>query len=268
MDPYRSIVITGGGGMLALALKNVLDARKLKYVALDRKALDVTSENALKTMFAANEPTLLINCAAHTKVDLCEDEKEKADAINGHGVGYLAKLSREHGTTLVHYSTDFVFNGSGTRPYRTDDPVGPLSAYGSSKLLGEQKLQESPPERWMILRTAWLYGRGGPNFPRTIVERARQGGALKVVNDQIGSPTYTADVAEATFELLDKNAQGIFHVTNTGSTSWHGFAQAAVDEFGVPVKVGETTSAEWLKIRPKQAHRPAYSVLDGSTLKR
>ena len=120
----------------------------------------------------------------------------------------------------------------------------------------------------MILRTAWLYGRGGPNFPRTIVERARQGGALKVVNDQIGSPTYTADVADATFDLLDRKARGIFHVTNTGSTSWHGFAQAAVDEFGIPVQVGETTSAEWLKIRPKQAHRPAYSVLDGSTLEK
>lgn len=266
MDLYRSIVITGAGGMLALALKNVLDARKLKYIALDRKSLDITSEDSLSTMFAAHKPTLLINCAAHTKVDLCEDEKEKADAINGHAVGNLAKLSREYSTTLVHYSTDFVFSGSGARPYRTDDPVGPLSAYGSSKLMGEQRLQESAPERWMVLRTAWLYGRGGPNFPRTIVERARQGGALKVVNDQIGSPTYTADVADATFELLDRNRQGIFHVTNTGSTSWHGFAQAAVDEFGVPVQVGETTSAEWLKIRPKQAHRPAYSVLDGSKL--
>jgi dTDP-4-dehydrorhamnose reductase len=268
MDLYRSIIITGSGGMLALALKNVLESRKLSYTAFDRKSLDVTSEESLKTMFAEHKPTLLINCAAHTKVDLCEDEKEKADAINGHAVGHIAKLSQECGTTLVHYSTDFVFNGSGTRPYRIGDPVEPLSAYGSSKLLGEQKLQASPPEHWLILRTAWLYGRGGPNFPRTIVERARQGGALKVVNDQIGSPTYTEDLSQATFDLLDHNAHGLFHVTNTGSTSWHGFAQAAVDEFGMPVTVGETTSAEWLKIRPKQAHRPAYSVLDGSALEK
>jgi dTDP-4-dehydrorhamnose reductase len=268
MDLYRSIVIAGGGGMLALALKNVLDSRKLKYVALDRKSLDVSSTDSLQSIFAEHKPTLLINCAAHTKVDLCENEREKADAINGHAVGHIAKLSGDHGTTLVHYSTDFVFNGSGTRPYRIDDPVGPLSAYGSSKLLGEQMLQASPPKHWLILRTAWLYGRGGPNFPRTIVERARQGGALKVVNDQIGSPTYTADLAEATFDLLDRSAHGIFHVTNSGSTSWHGFAQAAVDEFGVPVQVAETTSAEWLKLRPKQAHRPAYSVLDGSALEK
>ena len=266
MDLYRSIVMTGGGGMLALALKNALNGRKLRYIALDRKSLDVTSEDALRAMFADQKPTLILNCAAHTKVDLCEDEKEKADAINGHAVGYLAKLSREFGTTLVHYSTDFVFNGSGTRPYRTDESVGPLSAYGSSKLLGETKLQESPPQRWLILRTAWLYGRGGPNFPRTIVERARQGSPLKVVNDQIGSPTYTEDVAQATLDLLECNAHGILHVTNSGSTSWHGFAQAAVDEFGVPATIGETTTAEWLKIRPKQAHRPAYSVLDTSAL--
>jgi len=268
MDLYHSIVITGGGGMLALALKNVLEARERGYVALDRKSLDVTSEASLKAAFAEHKPTLLLNCAAHTKVDLCEDERDKADAINGYALGSIAKLARDHGTTLVHYSTDFVFNGAGTRPYRIDDPVGPLSAYGSSKLLGEQKLQESPPENWLILRTAWLYGRGGPNFPRTIVERARQGGTLKVVNDQIGSPTYTADLAEATFDLLDRNAHGIFHVTNSGSTSWHGFAQAAVDEFGVPVRVGETTSTEWLKIRPRQAHRPAYSVLDGSAMEK
>ena len=262
MELYRSIVITGGRGMLAQAVVNVLEKRKLAHVALDRAKCDITQENEVARVFAEHKPTLLINCAAHTKVDLCEDEQEKADAINGHGVGNLARAAREHGTFLVHYSTDFVFDGKGTRPYRPDDLVNPLSAYGRSKLLGEKLLQENAPEKWLIARTAWLYGRGGPNFPRTIIERGRQGQPLKVVSDQVGSPTYTQDLAEATFDLLDRNLTGIWHLTNSGSTNWHEFAKAAVAEFGVNAAVTPITTADWAIIRPKQAHRPSYSVLD------
>ena len=145
--------------------------RGLRAVALDRSACDVTSDAIAAELFSRHHPTLLINCAAHTKVDLCEDEPAKADAINGHAVGRLASLAREHGTFLVHYGTDFVFDGRGARPYRADDPVNPLSAYGRSKLMGERLLQDHAPAQWLILRTSWLYGRGGPNFPRTIVER-------------------------------------------------------------------------------------------------
>jgi len=177
-------------------------------------------------------------------------------------VGTLAGLAREYGTTLVHYSTDFVFDGAGTRPYRADDPVNPLSAYGRSKLLGEQKLQQNAPARWLILRTAWLYGRGGPNFPRTIIERARQGAPLKVVSDQVGSPTHTVDLARATLDLLDRNLAGIWHLTNSGSTSWYDFARAALEEFAIGGSITPISTADWGVMRPKQAHRPAYSVLD------
>ena len=268
MGVYGSILITGGKGMLAHALLRVLAKRGLSAMALDPAALDVTNDARLREVFAEHKPTLLLNCAAHTKVDVCEDEPQKADAINGHAVRQLATLAREHGTFLVHYSTDFVFDGRGTRPYRTDDPTNPLSAYGRSKLLGEQLLQEHAPEQWLILRTAWLYGRGGPNFPRTIIERGRLGQPLKVVNDQVGSPTYTVDLADATFELIDRSLTGIWHVTNSGQTSWYEFARAALAAFSVAAEVSPVTTADWLKLRPKQAIRPAYSVLDTQPLAR
>lgn len=254
--------------MLAQAFTAALSARGLHAALADRTLCDITRESHVRQFFNEHNPTLLINCAAHTKVDLCEDEREKADAINGHAVGTLAALSREHGTFLVHFSTDFVFDGTARRPYRTDDPVNPLSAYGRSKLLGERKLQENAPPKWLILRTAWLYGRGGPNFPRTIVERARQGQPLKVVNDQVGSPTYAEDLAEATLDLLDRGLTGLWHVTNTGSTSWFDFARAVLDEFAVAGTLSPITTADWLKMRPKQAVRPAYSVLDTDALAR
>ncbi len=262
MDLYRSILITGGKGMLAQALRQRLDSRNLLYVAPGHADADVTNPDQLKQLFTVHQPTLVLNCSAHTKVDLCEDEKEKADAVNGHAVGTLASLAKEHNAFLVHFSTDFVFDGSGTRPYRTDDPVNPLSAYGRSKLLGEQLLQKNAPARWLILRTAWLYGRGGPNFPRTIIERARQGAPLKVVSDQIGSPTYTADLAQATLDLLDRNHTGLWHITNSGQTSWYDFARSALEEFAIGGSITPISTADWALIRPKQAHRPAYSVLD------
>jgi dTDP-4-dehydrorhamnose reductase len=262
MSVYNSIVITGGKGMLAQALLRVLGNRGFSAIAPDRASVDVTDDSRLRELFARHEPTLLLNCAAHTKVDLCEDEPQKADAINGRAAGQLAALAREHNTCLVHYSTDFVFDGRGIRPYRAGDPPNPLSAYGRSKLLGERLLQEHAPAQWLILRTAWLYGRGGPNFPRTIVERGRAGQPLRVVNDQIGSPTYTLDLAEATLDLIDRGLTGLWHVTNSGQTSWYDFARATLEAFSVPATVGPISTADWLKLRPKQAARPAYSVLD------
>jgi dTDP-4-dehydrorhamnose reductase len=262
MTPYDSILITGGNGMLAHAFQRNLAARRLKAVAVDRAACDITREQDLRSLFATHRPTLLLNCAAHTKVDLCEEQQELADGINGHAVGLLAALAKEHGTFLVHFSTDFVFEGHGSRPYRTDDPVGPLSAYGRSKLLGEQKLQENPPQRWLIARTAWLYGRNGPSFPRTMVERGRAGQPLRVVNDQVGCPTYTEDLAAATLDLIDRDATGLWHLSNSGQVSWFDFAKATLEEFGVNADVAPTTTGEWFKLRPRSAVRPAYSVLD------
>jgi dTDP-4-dehydrorhamnose reductase len=261
MNQFDSIVITGANGMLAHALTDALHARQLKPVLLPHAACDLASEADVSKIFE-HRPTLLLNCAAHTKVDQCEQEPELANRINGTAVGQMAGLCKQHGTTLVHVSTDFVFNGRGTQPYRIDEPVAPLSAYGKSKLLGEIELQKNAPANWLIIRTAWVYGRHGANFPRTMVTVAKAGKPLAVVCDQVGAPTYTVDLAGGILALLDKKAHGIFHITNSGQTNWCDFARAALKQFGVDHPVSAITSADWEKQKPNAAARPRYSVLD------
>ena len=266
---FDRVVITGGGGMLAQALVRSLRARGNHVVALNHAACDIASESDVYRTFMELKPTLLINCAAYTKVDQAEQEPDVAEAVNGYAVGTLARLAKQYGTALVHYSTDFVFDGTGTRPYRADDPVKPLSTYGRSKLLGERELQSNAPPRWTIIRTAWLYGPGGPCFPQTMLSVARAGKPLSVVNDQTGSPTFTYDLADATLELIDCGATGIWHVSNSGQTTWFDFAAAIFEEFAVkPVELKPSTSAAWKQARPASAIRPAYSVLDTSPYER
>jgi dTDP-4-dehydrorhamnose reductase len=258
MSDQDSILITGGGGMLALAFKKLLPKAHFP----PRASLDITDVKAVADVFDAIRPKLLINCAAYTKVDLAEQNEEAANQINGHAVGLLAKICDKHNTTLVHFSTDYVFDGKIRRPLKPDDPLAPQSAYGRSKLLGEKLLQQNAPKNWLIIRTAWLYGPGGPSFPQTILNAARAGKTLSVVDDQIGSPTFADDLAAATLQLLDHHATGIWHMTNDGSVSWHDFAAAILEEFDVPANLSRTTSADWKKSRPTSAVRPAYSVLD------
>jgi dTDP-4-dehydrorhamnose reductase len=254
--------------MLGHALADVLAERGCKPVALGRGQLDVTDHLALSRTFSEYKPTLVLNCAAHTKVDLCEQEEKQANAINGAAAGDLAVLCRASGAVLLHVSTDFVFDGSSRRPYLATDRVNPLSVYGKSKLLGEQLIQKSPPDRWLIVRTAWVYGRHGANFPRTMVQAARAGKPLTVVNDQIGAPTYTVDLAGAILDLLDSGASGIWHVTNSGQTNWYDFAAATLEEFGVRAEISPISSVEWAQKRPTSAVRPGYSVLDLAALER
>lgn len=266
MSVTDSILITGGGGMLGRALADCLTESSRKFVALTRAQLDISDQSALEKAFADHKPTLVLNCAAHTKVDLCEKELEKADAINGRAVGHIAALCRSSGAAMVHVSTDFVFDGLLFRPYRPTDPTNPLSAYGKSKLLGELELQKHAPSRWLIVRTAWVYGRGGANFPRTMVQAAQAGKPLTVVTDQIGSPTYTADLARAILDLVRHDKWGCWHVTNSGETSWFDFARATLQEFGLHAEISPISSAQWSQKRPDSARRPAYSVLDTTEL--
>ncbi|HEX8341559.1 MAG TPA: dTDP-4-dehydrorhamnose reductase [Tepidisphaeraceae bacterium] len=262
MSIYDRILITGGNGMLASSFRKRFEPMNLNVVYADRGVIDVCSASSADNAFAEIRPTLVINCAAYTKVDLAEKEPEKADQCNGHGVGHLAKLCKQHGAMLVHYSTDYVFDGSQTRPLQPGDPLGPLGAYGKSKLLGEKLLQENAPERWLILRTAWLYGPGGACFPATMINAARAGKALKVIDDQHGTPTFTHDLVDGTLELVHRGATGIFHLTNSGETTWFDFTKAILEEFDLKSDLWPTTSAAWKQIKPDSAHRPAYSVLD------
>ncbi len=251
--------------MLASAVAETLRRRGHGVVGIDLPECDVTQPADVARIFLTHRPTLLVNCAAYTKVDLCEEQQELAAAVNGRAVGLLAEQAKVYGTRLIHISTDFVFDGACTRPYRTDDQTNPLSAYGRSKLLGEEQLRQVDPPGWIIARTAWLYGRNGLSFPRIMVEKGRAGEPLRVVDDQVGSPTYTYDLAEALLDLVDHQATGLFHVTNSGSANWYEFAKAVLKEFGVMANLTAITTEEFRKARPKQARRPGYSVLDGSS---
>lgn len=263
MSIFDSILITGGAGMLAGALQREFSARGHMAPCLPRAKLDIADLQSLAKAFDRCRPTLVLNCAAYTKVDLAEKEPDRADEINGRAVGRLARICRERGAALVHFSTDYVFEGSVDRPLKESDPVGPRSAYGRSKLLGETLLQDDAPEKWMILRTAWLYGPGGPNFAATMINAARAGKSLSVVADQHGAPTFTGDLSAACFDLLEKNAtSGIYHVTNAGRTTWFDFTRAILDQFNLNAPLTPTTSAQWRTNRPDSALRPLYSVLD------
>jgi dTDP-4-dehydrorhamnose reductase len=259
---FDRVLITGGGGMLAAALRRALEQRGVKPHVFARTGCDVTDEGALRKLFDAVHPTLVLNCAAYTKVDLAENESELATRVNGIGAEILARVCHARGAKLVHYSTDYVFDGTLRRPLRPDDPVGPQSAYGKSKLIGEQAIQRVSGLDYLILRTAWLYGPNGPNFVKTMVNVARAGKPLRVVNDQVGSPTYTLDLAAATLDLVDRDAHGIWHVSNAGETTWFDFAKAIFEEWKLSPDLQPTTSDAWKAQRPDSAPRPAYSVLD------
>ena len=264
MSVFDRVLITGGGGMLATALRRTLEQRGVKAHVLDRAACDVTDERNVDDAFELRRPTLVLNCAAYTKVDLAEKETELANRVNGTGAKNLARGCAACGAKLVHFSTDYVFDGTLRRPLRPDDPVGPQSAYGRSKLLGEQAIQRVTGLDYLILRTAWLYGPNGPNFVKTMVTVAKAGKPLRVINDQFGTPTYTLDLAAATLELLDRDAGGVWHLTNGGETNWYDFTRAIFQEWGLAPDLQPTTSEAWKAQRPESAIRPAYSVLDVS----
>lgn len=263
MTPDTRILIIGSKGMLASAIDATFRRRGFANITgVDSETCDITNSEKVDVTFNAIKPNLVINCAAYTNVDGAEIKPDLANAVNGTGVGNIASACAQHNATLVHYSTDYVFDGTKNRPLLPDDPTGPVSAYGKSKLLGEQLLQKQAPPKWLILRTAWLYGPNGPNFVMAMVNAAKAGKPLRVVSDQHGCPTFTHDLADATLNLLDKNANGIWHISNAGQTNWFDFAKVILEEFGINHPVEPITSADWKKIKPDSATRPSYSVFD------
>lgn len=247
-------LITGGDGMLASAVREALETRDLDVVALPKRDLDITSFDAIKTAIQRHEPDVIVNCAAYTKVDDAEANENIANAINGSAVELLAKAAGD--TLLIHISTDFVFDGSKRTPYEINDRVSPLSAYGRSKLLGEQAVTHA--SRWLLLRTAWVFGENGPNFVDAIRRQILKGtNPLRVVNDQRGRPTYTRHIADAILRLVQCEATGIVHYADAPECTWFDFARAIAAEMGSPVEIKPVSTAEF----PRPATRPAYSVL-------
>lgn len=255
------ILITGYYGQLGRALAKQLEDSSYEVFGFGSKDLDIRSMEDVKQKVLSLKPDVIINCAAHTKVDLCEEDVENAYAINAIGVQNLAISAEDIGAKLVHISTDYVFNGRDPVARREDDPVDPQGIYGKSKLYGENLVQRFC-SRHFILRTAWLYGDGN-NFVRTMLRLAKKQDKLTVVGDQFGSPTYTKDLAKAVLALLETEYYGLYHGTCQGECSWYDFACKIFEEMGLAVEVEKVTSEQF--VRP--AKRPKYSVLDNFVLR-
>lgn len=268
------ILLTGCAGQLGRELKRSL-ASLGELVACDHRQLDLADPDALRNAVRTIVPTVIVNAAAYTAVDKAEVEPEAADAINAVAPGILAEEARRLGALLIHYSTDYVFDGAKPTPYREDDVTAPLSAYGRSKRDGELAIAASAA-RHLLLRTSWVYGLHGANFMNTMLRLGRRscetGDALRVVDDQIGAPTWSRHLADATALILARNdtPQGLYHLSAAGETSWHGYADAIFAAAraaglldGLP-KIHRITSADY----PLPARRPANSRLDCSRFSR
>lgn len=258
------------GGALTPLLRQLAGSNADEaVVTLGRADVDLSDAAALAQAVQRVQPSLIVNAAAHTAVDRAETEPDIAFAINAIAPGVLAQQAAKLNALLVHYSTDYVFDGSQRTPYRESDPTHPLGVYGESKLAGEQAVQDSGC-RHLLLRTSWVYDSTGRNFLTTMLRLAKQHGKLRVVGDQHGSPTSAAMIAEASLQLirsmLNQPAMqgGLYHLTAQGHTTWHGFAQAIMHKAGLDIPIEAITTADY----PTPAKRPAYSVLDSSKLQR
>lgn len=249
------ILITGSNGMLGHDLEEVLkDSHEL--VLTTSKTLDITDKDKTMEIIKENKPDVVINSAAYTDVDGCETNQDLAYAVNGEGVRNLALACREVDCPLVHISTDYVFDGTARDPIAEDGEIGPISVYGKSKLQGEEAIQEIL-DKFFIVRTAWLYGINGKNFPRTMLELAENHPEITVVYDEVGTPTYTPDLAYGISQLIETDYYGIYHLTNSGSCSWCEFARYIFKIAERDVKVIPVTASEFSRPAP----RPSYSVL-------
>ncbi|MDM7888832.1 dTDP-4-dehydrorhamnose reductase [Curtobacterium sp. RHCJP20] len=248
-------LITGAAGMLGQDLQQALAGRDV--TALSRAELDITDPEAVTAAVAGHD--VVINTAAYTKVDDAESDEAAAHAVNARGPEVLATATVAAGARLVHVSTDYVFDGNGTSPYAEDEPTDPIGAYGRTKAAGEAAVRRIAPDSSYIVRTAWLYGAGGPNFAKTMIRLAGSHDTVSVVTDQVGQPTWTGDLARQIVAMLDADAPaGTYHGTNAGQGSWLDFTKAIYTEVGLdPERVLPTDSSAFVRPAP----RPAYSVL-------
>lgn len=253
--------ITGAAGMLGQDLLAAVGDAGHDALALARAELDITDPAAVTRALDAAGVDVVVNCAAWTDVDGAERSPEEALAVNGAGAGNVARAAAASGAWTIHVSSDYVFDGSKRSPYLESDPVGPLSSYGRSKLAGERAVADAAPERHTIVRSSWLFGAGGPCFPATILRLAGERDELRVVDDQVGCPTFTAHLARALVGLGEGTGGarpvGVVHVAGGGTCSWFEFAREIVSGASVRCEVQPCSTAEM----PRPATRPAYSVL-------
>jgi dTDP-4-dehydrorhamnose reductase len=243
--------------MLGRDVSSTAGAAGHELIALARPALDITSAAAVDAAVSQARPDVVINCAAWTDVDLAERSEDVALAVNGPGAANVARAADAAGAWTIHLSTDYVFDGAAREPYVESDPVGPLSAYGRSKLVGERAVAEVAPQTHTIVRSSWLFGAGGPCFPATILRLAGERDELSVVDDQVGCPTFTGHLAAALLELSERRPAGLLHVAGAGHCTWYELALEIVRRSGLACELSPGRTADLGRPAP----RPAYSVL-------
>ncbi|WP_254245002.1 dTDP-4-dehydrorhamnose reductase [Hymenobacter sp. BRD67] len=261
----KNTLVFGASGQLGQCLAHVAQERSLPGLVFPPEShANILNLAGLRELFEQHRPAYAINCAAYTAVDKAEDEPELARQVNRDGVENLARLCGEFGTTLIQISTDFVFAGTGNQPLVETDEAAPISVYGLTKLAGEWVIP-TLTSQYFILRTSWLYSEFANNFVKTMLRLGRERAELRVIWDQLGTPTYAIDLAGCILHLIETESQayGIYHYSNEGVTSWYDFATAIFELSNMPVKTVPIRTAEY----PTKATRPAYSVMDKSKVK-
>lgn len=260
------LLVTGANGQLGLTFKAIQEQYDHEFIFVTRNDIDLSGPNTIKEKLQEIDFDVLINCAAYTAVDKAEEEEELANTVNGDSVGEMSKYCADQDKLMIHISTDFVFNGKAYEPLTEDHETEPVSIYGSSKLLGENAVQENA-KRFYIIRTAWVYSPYQKNFVKTMMRFMGEKDQLGIVYDQVGSPTYTFDLAEAIMKMIEFNEQedvyGVYHYSNEGAISWYDFSMAIKDLGGFNLEVKSIRTHEY----PLPAKRPNYSVLDKKKIK-
>jgi dTDP-4-dehydrorhamnose reductase len=256
----KKIVVTGSNGQLGSELKELVSSfPQFQFIFLNREELSIADKQGVENFFRKYQPSYLVNCAAYTAVDKAESEKELANEINGTAVGILASVCKQYGTKFIHISTDYVFNGTASTPIKETDKVDPVNAYGASKLMGEELALHNNSES-IIIRTSWVYSFYGRNFVKTMMRLMNEKESIGVVSDQVGSPTYAADLAEAIMQIITSGnwQSGIYNYSNKGIISWFDFANEIKKLIGASCVINSLTTEQF----PTPAKRPRYSALD------
>jgi dTDP-4-dehydrorhamnose reductase len=262
----NNIVVFGASGQLGHCFKNLAEKEELSAIYFPSESeANILDIDALKKVFETYKPAYSINCAAYTAVDKAEDDNELALKINKTGVENLSRLCAENNSVLIHISTDFVFKGDKPRPLNEEDETKPISVYGQTKLDGE-KIAEALLKKLFIIRTGWLYSEYGNNFVKTMLKLGAERSELKIIADQVGTPTYAIDLASCILQIIssESDAYGVYHYSNEGVTSWYDFAKAIFDISETEVKAIPVKTEEYIT----KATRPAYSVMDKSKIKK
>ena len=262
----EKVIVLGGKGQLGQALQSLTENRDLpfEFLYMTSNEVDITNSSQIDEVFKIHQPRFVINCAAYTAVDLAETEKDEAFLINGYAMKGVAEMSEKYNSILIHISTDFVFENVAPNPLKEEDKTIPSSVYGASKLLGEQLIQQTA-SKYFIIRTSWLYSEFQNNFVKTMLRLGKERKSLSVVYDQVGSPTYAIDLANAILQIITHNSDlyGIYHYSNEGVCSWYDFAFQIFKQKNIPIELLPIESNQF----PTPAKRPNYSVLSKDKIK-